>query len=460
MSATAKLLRDLGWSISGSDESYYPPVSTYLENHKIHFYKGYKKSNIPTNLDLIVIGKHARLIPKENEEVKAALNMNVPIKSFAQILGELSQNKNTIVVAGSYGKSTCAALLAWCLEKSGKKPSYFIGAVTKTPQENSKIGRGKIFILEGDEYPSSNWDNQSKFLHYHPKHLLLTSLAHDHINVFKTAKDYQKPFKKLIHLVPKRGTIVASSDGEGIKRAFKELNKKPIFYTATPQKKDKQWKAKNIVFGPTSSFDLFANNKKIVSLQTTLLGQHNLENIVGASALLLSARLISPKQLRSSILSFEAPYRRLDRKSVKTNIPIYEGFGSSYQKAKSAIGAMKLHFPLKKLIVFFEPYTFSWRSKKTINWYNDIFKRVDQIFVYKPPEFGSKTKNHLTLDEITKRIAKTNPGVIKEKKPKDALRFTKQNVDGNSAILFLSSGDFGDTMPEVIEWIEKKFPKK
>src|SRR5207248_880613 len=126
----------------------------------------------------------------------AAYASGKPILSFPQVLAELSNEKETIIVAGSYGKSTSTALLAHCLENTRLDPSYFIGAIP-TAMPNAHMGKGNLFVLEGDEYPSSNSDPRSKFLHYHPAHVLMTPLAHDHFNIFTTPADYLKPFLEL-----------------------------------------------------------------------------------------------------------------------------------------------------------------------------------------------------------------------------------------------------------------------
>ncbi len=208
MSAVALLLREAGYEISGSDEGFYPPVSDYLERAHIEFAHGYKKENIPADADLIVIGKNAKLVAQSNEEVKAAFESGIPIKSFPDILEELSKDKETLVVAGSYGKSTCTALLSWCLMHAGKDPSYFVGEITKGFDAHARLGKGETFVLEGDEYPSANWDERSKFLHYNPKNVLLTSATHDHVNIYPTHEDYLKPFIQLIGIIPTEGVLV------------------------------------------------------------------------------------------------------------------------------------------------------------------------------------------------------------------------------------------------------------
>src|SRR3954471_21349057 len=157
MSATALLLRQMGVEITGPDEGFYPSVSDYLRNEKIPFASGYRKENIPDDVDVIVIGKNAKLTPESNEEVRAAMESGKLVRSFADLLHDMTANAETIVAAGSYGKSTCTALLAWCLRAANKDPSYFIGEITNGLEQHAHRGQGKTFVLEGAESPGSNW---------------------------------------------------------------------------------------------------------------------------------------------------------------------------------------------------------------------------------------------------------------------------------------------------------------
>lgn len=456
MSALAKLLQDAGWRVSGSDDAFYPPVSDYLAENKIAFTKGHKKENIPAGANLIVIGKHAGLTPQENQEVKAAFETGVPVKSFAEVLGELTKDKENIVVAGSYGKSTCAALLAWCLQRSGFESGWFVGAVGKTPPQSSFLGRGKMFVLEGDEYPSSNWDNNSKFLHYHPNHLLLTSLAHDHLNIFKTEESYRESFKKLIDMVPSDGLIIACTDGYGIKETLNELSKRAVFYGLS---NNSDWHIENPEHDEISSFDIFRDNKKIVRITTKLLGRHNMENILGVGALLLSLKLVTPEKFVKAVSEFEPLQRRLDKKSEKTRVPVYEGFGSSRDKAKSVINAIKTRYPKRKLIVLFEPHAFSWRSPQALSWYNDAFSGADKVLIYKPAADGAQL-DQLSLSEIIERVAKSGADVAGFESIANGLEIFEKIIDENSAVLVLSSGAFDGMIEKAVGFLEQKFPKR
>jgi UDP-N-acetylmuramate: L-alanyl-gamma-D-glutamyl-meso-diaminopimelate ligase len=462
MSAAAKLLKDSGVTVTGSDEQVYPPVSTFLADQALAYTTTYAAANIPKGVDLIVIGKNAKLVPETNAEVAAAVASGARIQSFPEVLADLTRDKETIVVAGSYGKSTTASLLVHCLECAAAQagdqidPSFFIGAIPFTPSTSARFGRGNLFVLEGDEYPSSNTDPRSKFLHYHPKHLLLTPLAHDHINVFPTPADYLRPFAGLLDITAPDATVVACLEGD-LSGPFVAKIARPI---VTYGLHVGDFTAADVRWGEKTRFSLVRHGSPLIEVETTQLGEHNVQNIVGVGAFLLTRDLVTPGQLADAIVKFRGIRRRLDRKSEKTSIHIFEGFGSSYEKARSAIAAIKRHFPANRLIVVFEPHTFSWRNRNALAWYDTVFEGADRVFVYEPAAQGAATHAQLTHGEIVHRVASAGFDVTAVSDPKAALAGFADLMRSDDVVLFLSSGGLGGLIEEIPRIAEEKFPRR
>lgn len=455
MSATAKLLQDSGVIVSGSDEAVYPPVSHLLRDAGLSCATPYKPSNIPQSADVFVIGRNARLVPDTNEEVRAAFETGLPVLSFAEVLGLLSKTKQTLVAAGAYGKTTCVSLIAHCLQSAGLDPSFMIGASPLSPSEPAHAGDGRHFVLEGDEYPSSNTDDRSKFLHYHPDHVLIAPLAHDHVNVFPTVEDYLAPFHELTELVPDDGAIVAATSGPLSPKFLQAQNRLIVTYGID----EGDWQVRDINWGERSAFTITYDGKERARLETSQLGLHNVENMLGVSALLLTLNLVNEEQLSAAMASFRGIRRRLDRKSDKTAVPIFEGFGSSYDKARSAIAAMRLHFPGKPLTIIFEPHAFSWRNRASIHWYDDVFDGADQVYVWQPAEQGASSHEQLTQEDICGRIALGGVDVVPLVPDGDAASLIAERLESDSALLFLTSGNLGGLIESLPPLLETKFPR-
>lgn len=457
MSATAKLLIDSGWSVSGSDSDFYPPVSKLVERYGITFFEGYKAEHIPKDVDIVVIGKNAKLVANENEEVRAAQISGKPLRSFPEVLAELIKGKESLIVAGSYGKSTCTALLAWCLMQAGKDPSYFLGAIPAHGQmDTAKRGNGATFVLEGDEYPASNWDATSKFLHYQAHDVLLTAASHDHINVFPTHEEYLLPFNKLLSRMPSDGLLVACADEESARALARGHRSQRVLYGI--EHPDATWTAKNVRYGMPTTFDLMRDGTRVAQLETTLLGKHNVQNIVGVAAMLLEKGLVTPDELAAGIKTFRGIRRRLDLLTEKSTVPVYEGFGSSYEKARAALVALTLHYPRKRLVTVFEPHAFSWRNRDALPWYDDVFKESGLVLVYEPASQGANTHEQLSQAEIVARVGKNGTDARAIHGEQDGLTILEKELTENDVVLLLTSGDLGGLTQSIPRLAEQRFP--
>jgi len=437
MSALAVLLKEAGWRITGSDRDFYEPTAGYLKKHKIKVNSTHRPDNIPKDVQLVVIGKHAGLAAENNPETRAAIRRGLIIKSLPEMLAFLSEKKESLVVTGSFGKSTLTALLAWCLVKAKRDPSYFIGAIPLDLKNSSHLGRGREFVLEGDEYPSANWDKTSKFLHLAPTAIILTSAEHDHVNIFPTAKAYREPYKKLVAKIPRNGFLVYSVDGKNTAEIAGYSRGKNISYSL--KNKKALWYAKNMKYGKVTTFDLIRKGKRVTKIQTKLLGKHNIENIVGAGALLLESKKITPGTFARAVKSFHGIKRRIELKNADGTIPVYEGFGSSYGKTRAIFETLKLHFPKKRIVAVFEPHAFSWRNKKFLHWYKNIFAGVDEVIVLPAASRGKKDKLELSTKDIwqeAKKYKKIHTAVSE----KAALGILQKLLKPNDVVALVSSG--------------------
>ncbi|MEA2859555.1 MAG: UDP-N-acetylmuramate: L-alanyl-gamma-D-glutamyl-meso-diaminopimelate ligase [Methylobacteriaceae bacterium] len=451
MAATALLLREQGWSVTGSDEGFYPPASEILPRAGINVSSPHAAANVPADVDAIVIGKHAKLT-QENPEVAAAFASGKPILSFPDVLAQVTRNRDRIVVAGSYGKSTTASLLAWVLVHAGKHPGYFLGAVPKNIPSNAALGGDAPFILEGDEYPSSNTDPRAKFLHYAPQSLLLTSAVHDHVNVFPTHADYLAPFQQLVAELPSSGLLVACADEPHAITLAGAAPCRVVTYGLSDA--NAAYRAENIGYGEESTFDLIGPDLR-QPMTTTQLGAHNIQNMIGAAALLLEKALATPREIAAAFASYHGIIRRLDKLTTRSSIPVYEGFGSSREKSRAAIDAIRLHFPDKRLVIVFEPYTFSWRSRDTLFWYDTVFDGAGEVFVYQPPSHGAASHNQVSQDDIAERIEAAGMRVAKlGRDDKADLASITGKLRPGDVVLVLTTGNLGGLIPRIIEKLE------
>ncbi len=202
MGPLAKAFKDLGWDVSGSDhKGIYPPISSYLMKNKISYIEGYEAKNVPQDADLVVAGRSALMVDDHNAEYFKAKALNLPIFSYPEVLRKYLIKKNSIVVAGTYGKTTISSLVTWILINAGLNPSFMVGGIPLNMEDGVKITNSEYSVVEGDEPPALFPDDTPKFMFYKPKYLLLTATYWDHPEVFKTKEAYLNAFIKLMKLL-------------------------------------------------------------------------------------------------------------------------------------------------------------------------------------------------------------------------------------------------------------------
>jgi UDP-N-acetylmuramate: L-alanyl-gamma-D-glutamyl-meso-diaminopimelate ligase len=249
--------------------------------------------------------------------------------------------------------------------------------------------------------------------------------------------------------MPKDGLLVAR-EHPAIRAVAGEAPGRVVWYDTA---RCDGWWADEVVFGETTRFTLVTPAGGRLALATTLLGEHNIENIVGVASYLLERGLVSEPQLARAIASFAGIRRRLDRLTTRSAVPVIEGFGSSYEKARSAIEAMLLHYPERPLTVVFEPHTFSWRSRDALSWYDTVFAGAARVLMLPPPTHGAGSHNQSSHAEILARTTAAGVPVQGVTRADEAIG-ALSTLRGDEVVLLLSSGPLlglPDSLPPVFE---------
>jgi UDP-N-acetylmuramate: L-alanyl-gamma-D-glutamyl-meso-diaminopimelate ligase len=450
VSALASVLKDQGAEVSGSDEGVFAPVSTYLDRIGIPYRTQFDADAMPDGIDVAIVGTTAKITPETNPEYAELKRRGVPCHTFAAYLGALTAERENLIVAGSFGKSSLTALIAHILRHAGREPGWFIGAIPLDLPATGAWGREPLFVMEGDEYVVSLADRRSKFELYTPAHTLISSIVHDHVNMFPTMALYEACFARLIAKTPPGGLLVCARGHEPLRRLTE--GRAVVWYGADDACEG--YGARAIEIGEITRFILTTPQGGAIPLQTGLLGRHNIENIVGASAFLLERGLVTPEQLQAAVAVFRGVARRLDKKTASSAIPAYEGFGSSLEKARSAIEAIQLHFPDRPQVVVFEPHTFSWRNREALSWYDSVFEGVSRVILLPPPTHGAKGHDQLSQADIVARLESAGVAVTPVSGGAEVLARLAGQLEGGEVVLLLSSGPLdglADTLPRVLD---------
>src|SRR5438132_9965068 len=216
MAVLAGMLREKGYAVCGSDSDVYPPMSEFLDRLGITVFKGYNASNIEkAKPELVVIGN---ALSRGNVEIEYVLDAGIRYASMAETVKEFFiRGKNSIVVAGTHGKTTTTAMLAWILDVAGRKPSFLVGGIAENFGKSFQLADGPDFVIEGDEYDTAFFDKGPKFLHYLPRIVLLKNIEFDHADIYEDLDALRTAFRRLINIVPRSGLIIAGTDSPVVK---------------------------------------------------------------------------------------------------------------------------------------------------------------------------------------------------------------------------------------------------
>lgn len=394
MAPLANMLKKMGWFVSGSDKGIFPPMSDYLKDKKIlielgfkrehlnsEYYLKRKQAGISKHPDLVVVGNYVGL---NDPEYKYAKSLNLAISSYPEVLAEYLVKENSIVVAGTYGKTTSSALLALIWREARKDPAFMIGGIANNFSDGIENSQGKWSIIEGDEYTSSRFDMQSKFFHYKPEFLLLTAASWEHTDVFKTEQGYIDNFKKLVKTVSPNGIIVACRDGANIMEVVKEARCKVVTYELN--KVDDNL-AKSDWFNLSHKENSLAgeiviSNRHSVeefSVKTTLIGDHNKENIIGCCALARELS-IDVNAIRKAVAGFSGIKRRLEVRYSEENLKVIDDHACSPPKIRGSLKALRDNFEDWFITIIFEPNVGN-RTKDSFALFKGVFKEADEVVI-------------------------------------------------------------------------------
>jgi len=350
MASLAGMLQERGYRVTGSDAASYPPMSTFLASLGIAVAEPFAEANLNPRPDLVVVGN---ALSRGNAELERVLDERVPFCSMPQILhDEFLLGKEVLVVAGTHGKTTTTSMLAWIFETAGLQPSFLIGGIAENFGRSFGLGRGKHFILEGDEYDTAFFDKGPKFLHYFPDSLILTSVEFDHADIYKDLDAVETAFKRLVNLVPRRGRIVAFDSGESVDRSlFKAFC--PVEYYGASERA--YWRIRNLSLNEERTFWSVEHNKKAwADFEFPLGGEYNVWNATAAASL-ASHYQISKEVIAKALETFRSVKRRLEVKAQVNGITIIDDFAHHPTAIEQTIRALRSRYPESRLWVVLEP---------------------------------------------------------------------------------------------------------
>jgi UDP-N-acetylmuramate: L-alanyl-gamma-D-glutamyl-meso-diaminopimelate ligase len=377
MAPVAGMLKERGFHVTGSDVNVYPPASTLLDSLGIRWNEGFREENLKPAPDLCVVGN---VIARGNPEIEYILDEKLPYCSMPQLLEEyFIPRHSSIVIAGTHGKTTTTAMLAWIFQVAGRQPDFLIGGVAPNFGDRSYgLGGGEEFIIEGDEYETAFFDRGPKFLHYHPDELILTSLEYDHADIYPDLASIALQFRRLVNLVPRRGKVLIWGESpqlrETVARAFC-----PVETFGLTSECD--WCAGDIHWhDEATEFRVAFRGKEVTRVRTPVAGKHNVLDALAAIAIAYG-RGIECEAIERALATFVSVRKRMEIKGEEHGVLVVEDFAHHPTAIRMTLEATRTRWPGRKIWAAIEPRSNTMRRKIFQDVLPDALAIADEIVI-------------------------------------------------------------------------------
>lgn len=446
MGALAGLLKARGHRVTGSDRAFYPPMGPALERWGIEIREGYDPANLEPAPDLVVIGNACR---PDHVEARAAIDRGLPYASFPATLAKhFLAERRPLVVAGTHGKTTTSAILAYLLEQTGFDPGMLIGGIPRDFDASFRLGReGGYFVVEGDEYDSAFFEKSPKLWQYRAESAILTSAEHDHIDIYPDETSYFAAFEGFIDRLPQQGVLVAWAGSPKVRELAERAKCRVVYYASSSDDTggvSPTWMAAPYAAqGGVQPFDLFVGGSATRTVMSPLLGHHNVLNATAAIALAAEAAGAPLDALLSALRSFRGVRRRQELLGRAAGVHVYDDFAHHPTAVSETLRGLRSRHPEGRLIAAFEPRSATASRRLHQHAYVDAFSGADLVLLAPVGRKEIAESERLDVGAIAEQLRAQN---IEAHAPHDhraLLELLIERATPGDAIVLMSNGDFG-----------------
>jgi UDP-N-acetylmuramate: L-alanyl-gamma-D-glutamyl-meso-diaminopimelate ligase len=454
MGAFAGLLKAAGYAVTGSDENVYPPMSDMLRDWGIEVFAPYSARNLDrANPELVIIGN---VIRRANPEATAVRERRIPQMSFPAAFGSLiAAGKHCVVIVGTHGKTTTAALLAHVLVEAGLDPTFLVGGVTGNYGGNFRLGKGDVVVVEGDEYDTAYFDKGPKFLHYHARTALLTSIEFDHADIYRDLAHYQSAFARFCETLPPDGWLGVSASYPGAVELARARSRSPVHtYGIGPAA---EYHAEDATFGTEGArFRVWGPGGEFADLQLPMAGNHNVENATGVYA--AARRLgVSPAAIGRGFAGFKGVKRRQEPREEIGGVLVIDDFAHHPTAVRETILGVRQGYPGRRLWAVFEPRSNTSRRNIHQAEYAGAFDRADLVAIRLPePHDKVPADQQLDVPAIVEALCARGTEATASPDVAELVRMVSRGARRGDVILVMSNGSFGGFIPSLLSALRER----
>ena len=453
MGGIAAIARQAGHRVTGCDANVYPPMSTQLQAQGIELIEGFSPTQLlqfETMPDLFVIGN---VVSRGNPLMEAILNQGLPYISGPQWLGEqVLYGRHVLAVAGTHGKTTTSAMLTWILEFNGYKPGYLIGGVPLNFTVSARLGEGRYFVIEADEYDTAFFDKRSKFVHYRPRTALLNNLEFDHADIFADLAAIETQFHHLVRTVPSDGLLVVNGQEPALERVITRGAWAPV--ERFGQDANNDW---SLISQEGDGFVVCKSGKDVATVSwapdSGVMGRHNQLNALAAIAAANHIGIF-PADSARALAQFKNVKRRLETVGVANNITVYDDFAHHPTAITTTVDGLRRKVGQARILAVLEPRSNTMKLGVMKAQLPDSLQQADKVFAYG----ANSGKESLGWDlfEVLAPLNLKQSGKAQAFDDLDALvlAVAKEAKPGDH-ILVMSNGGFGGVHQKILSAIAR-----
>jgi UDP-N-acetylmuramate: L-alanyl-gamma-D-glutamyl-meso-diaminopimelate ligase len=453
MATLAALLKRRGHDVRGSDEGVYPPMDEFLAREAIPVLVGYKPEHITSDVSLVIVGN---AISRGNPELEEVLDRKIRHCSLPEAIREhFLWGARSIVIAGTHGKTTTASLAGWLLAHAGLDPTVLVGGIALNLGDGGssyRLGRGREFVIEGDEYDSAFFDKTAKFLKYLPDIALINNIEFDHADIYADLEAVRLAFRRLVNLVPRNGLLLLGSDNADAS-ALRNAAVSPVETFGLAENAD--WRAYDLeVADGITRLKLQHDRSYVGTFELPLLGMHNVRNAVGALAI-GSTLGVAPGTLAEGLRAFRGVKRRLEVVARVNGVTVYDDFAHHPTAVAETIAAVRAGHPGRRVWAVFEPRSASSCRRVFQADFARAFAAADETVLARVYRSSLPEDQRLSVDGLVSDLA----AVGRSARHIDTVEaiietIVREHGDGD-VVLIMSNGGFGGIHPKLVTALQR-----
>jgi UDP-N-acetylmuramate: L-alanyl-gamma-D-glutamyl-meso-diaminopimelate ligase len=449
MGAVAAALRERGFTVTGSDENIYPPMSTFLESKGIALRQGYRAENIPADAEVIVIGN---AMVRGNPEVEAVLNRKLYYLSLPEILKQFFlRGRHNLVVTGTHGKTTTTALLAWIMTSAKLDPGYVIGGIPKNLGQGARLNDSKYFVIEGDEYDSAFFDKRSKFVHYLPELVIVNNIEFDHADIFNNLDEIKLSFRRLLNIVPQNGMVLLNGDDANCLDVAKQLQPFPAQLEEIGFSPNCARQIRNVAYSTEGSRFTLGEDQ----FEVPLVGEFNVRN----AAMAISAAKfygVTVAKIQKALTKFQGIARRQEVRGEARGVKVIDDFGHHPTAIRETLRALRHRYPGSRLWAIFEPRSNTTRRAIFQQQLPEALKMADGVFISQVARLDQIPKDQrLNPEAVVSAIADSGRPAFYEPDVAHIINRLVPLLKAPDVVVVFSNGGFDGIHGKLLERLQE-----